>query len=115
MEQYNLPYNIKDVGKDIKKGNGTENFKKKIRILKNGSGEEYQVVGNFIHPWIKELKIELLDVVFKCFDECEEENQRSDWLEGRGVLSSLFIKSFGEEYQVLKGEGNIMARGKNLT
>ena len=33
-----------------KRGRVTENFGKKIKILKNGDVEEYQFVGNFIHP-----------------------------------------------------------------
>ena len=33
------------------KGKGIESLGKKIKILKNGDGEEYEVVGNFIHPW----------------------------------------------------------------
>ena len=37
-------------------GKGTEIFGKKIKILKNGVGEEYQCVGNFIHPWLEEVK-----------------------------------------------------------
>ena len=32
------------------KGKGNEILGKKIKILPNGVGEEYQVVGNFIHP-----------------------------------------------------------------
>ena len=28
-----------------------EIFRKKIKIFKKGVGEEYQVAGNFIHPW----------------------------------------------------------------
>ena len=33
------------------KREGDENFgREKIKILKNGGWEEYQVVGNFIHP-----------------------------------------------------------------
>ena len=43
-------FNIKMVGKNIKGGRGTEIFGKKIQDLKkNAGGEEYQVVGNFIH------------------------------------------------------------------
>ena len=44
-------HNIKAVGKNIKrgKGEGAEILMKEIMILKNGGGEEYQVVGNFIH------------------------------------------------------------------
>ena len=34
-------------GKDEK---GTEILGKKIEIKKNRGGEEYQIVGNFIHP-----------------------------------------------------------------
>ena len=33
------------------KGKGMEILGKKIKILKNGIGEEYQVLGNFILPW----------------------------------------------------------------
>ena len=47
-----LPYDIKAVGKNIKWGGGEwdGNFGKKIKIKKNGGGEENQVVGNFIQP-----------------------------------------------------------------
>ena len=31
-------------------GKGTEILGKKIKISKNGDGEEYQIAGNFIHP-----------------------------------------------------------------
>ena len=31
-------------------GKGTEISGKKIKMFKNGVGEEYHVVGNFIHP-----------------------------------------------------------------
>jgi len=35
-------------------GKGAEILGKNIKIFfKNGGGEEYQVVGNFIHPWVK--------------------------------------------------------------
>ena len=44
-KQYYLPYKIKVVGKNI-----TTILGKKIKVLQNGDGEEYQVVGNFIHP-----------------------------------------------------------------
>ena len=33
-------------------GKWSEIFGKKIKILKNGFGEEYQVVGNFIHSYL---------------------------------------------------------------
>ena len=51
-KQYHLPYNIKTVGENIKwkEGKGMEILGKKIKVLKNGGGEEYQVVGNFLHP-----------------------------------------------------------------
>ena len=39
--------NIKAVGKNIK----DENSRDENKILKNVGGEEYQVVGNFLHPW----------------------------------------------------------------
>ena len=49
-KQYHLPFNIEAVGKHIKWGKGTESLGMKIKILKSEGGEEYQVVGNFIHP-----------------------------------------------------------------
>ena len=51
-KQYHLPYDSKAVGKTIKwgRGEGNGNFWKILKILKNEDGEEYQVVGNFIHP-----------------------------------------------------------------
>ena len=33
-------------------GKGTEILGKKIKILKWGGGEEYHVIGNFIHSWL---------------------------------------------------------------
>ena len=33
-----------------KKQKRTEISEKKIKVLKNGGGEEYQAVGNFMHP-----------------------------------------------------------------
>ena len=33
-----------------KKGRVTESFGKKIKVKKNKGGEDYQVIGNFIHP-----------------------------------------------------------------
>ena len=48
-KQYHLSYNIKAVGKNIKWGGGEGG--QKIQIKKKWEGEEYQVVGNFIHPW----------------------------------------------------------------
>ena len=41
-KQYHFLYNIEAVGKNIKWG--------RIKIFKNGGGEEYQDVGSFIHP-----------------------------------------------------------------
>ena len=52
-KQYHLSFNIRDVGKDIKCGRGdwNGNFREENQELtKNGDREEYQVVGNFIHP-----------------------------------------------------------------
>ena len=51
-KQYHLPYNIKAVGKNIKMGKGMEILGKKIKIFKNGGGEEYQVVRDFYTPFI---------------------------------------------------------------
>ena len=47
-KQYHLPHNIGAIGKN----NGDEdgNFEEENKDLKYGGGEEYQVVGNFIHP-----------------------------------------------------------------
>ena len=54
-KEYHLPLNIKIVGKTIKwdRGEGDGNFGagRKSRFQKNGGGEEYQVVENFIQPW----------------------------------------------------------------
>ena len=51
MKKYPLPFNIKAVGKIIKKEKGViENLGKKIKIKNMGGGEEYQIVGNYIHP-----------------------------------------------------------------
>ena len=35
-----------------KEGKGTEIFGKRIKFIKNGGGEEYQIEGNFIQPWV---------------------------------------------------------------
>ena len=50
-KQYHLSYNIWAVGNNIKwgRGNGVGNLGKKSRFYENGGGEEYQVVGPFIH------------------------------------------------------------------
>ena len=47
-----LFYNIKAVGRlsSGEEEKGTNILVKKIKSLKNGVGEEYQIVGNFIHP-----------------------------------------------------------------
>ena len=53
-KQYNLPYDIKAVGKNIKggRGEGDGNLGKKIKIQKRvGVGEKYKIEGNFIHSW----------------------------------------------------------------
>ena len=60
-EEYNVgkgkqchpSFDIKAVGKNIEwgRGEGDGHFGEKAKILKKDSGEEYQVVGNFIHPW----------------------------------------------------------------
>ena len=54
-KQYHLSYNIKAVCKNIKweRGEGDEHFEKDNIDFKNGVGEEYQVEGNFIHPWFR--------------------------------------------------------------
>ena len=44
-----VPMILKLLGR-ISRGKVTEILGKKIKIIKNGGGEEYQVVGNFIHP-----------------------------------------------------------------
>ena len=51
-KQYHLPYNIEGVGKKIKwrKEDEHRNFGKENQDLKTWGGEEYQVIGNFIHP-----------------------------------------------------------------
>ena len=55
-KRYHLPYDIEAVGKNIKWGKGGRNFYEgNIDIDKNGGGAEYQAVGNFIHPWPKEM------------------------------------------------------------
>ena len=55
-KQYHLSrlYDIKAAGKNIKwgKGKGYKISGKKIKILKNGGGEENIVEGNFIQPFI---------------------------------------------------------------
>ena len=47
-KQYHLLYNIGAVEKNIRLGKGKEGGDG------NSSWEEYQAVGNFIHPWLKE-------------------------------------------------------------
>ena len=49
-KQYQLPYNIEAVEKNIKRGGGQKFWGRKSRFLKYGGGEEYQVAGNFTHP-----------------------------------------------------------------
>ena len=49
-KQYHLPYNIKAVGKNIKWGRRRK-FGEESENLKNVGGEEYRVIGNYIHPW----------------------------------------------------------------
>ena len=53
-KQYHHPFNIDAVGENIKLRRGeakrTDNSGKKIKIKINEGGEEYQVVGTFIHP-----------------------------------------------------------------
>ena len=51
-KQYNLPYNIKVVGKNIKwvREDGDGNFGGENQNFTNWGGEEYQVAMNFIHP-----------------------------------------------------------------
>ena len=52
VKQYHLPFNVKAVGKNIKWGRGEVdgNLGEKIKIKNKRDGEEYQVVGHFIHP-----------------------------------------------------------------
>ena len=49
-KQYNLPYNIKAVGKIIKwrRSRGTEILGNKINIFNNGGEEQNQGVGSYI-------------------------------------------------------------------
>ena len=53
-KHYHHPLNIDAVGENIKCRRGeakrTDNSGKKIKIKINEGGEEYQVVGTFIHP-----------------------------------------------------------------
>ena len=42
--------NIKAIGKNIKWGKGDGNVGEENKDKINGDGEEYQVVGSFIHP-----------------------------------------------------------------
>ena len=51
-KQYHLPFNIKALGKNIQwgKGESDRNFEEENQDLRNGDEQEYQVVGNFIHP-----------------------------------------------------------------
>ena len=53
-KQYHLPFDIKAVGKYIKRGRGEGGLKIRRRKsrLKNWGWEKNQVVGNFIHPCI---------------------------------------------------------------
>ena len=36
-----------------KRKRGQKFWGRKSRFYKNGGGEEYQVVGNFLHPWVE--------------------------------------------------------------
>ena len=49
---YHLVYNIKAVGKNIKRGRGEGegNFGEENQDLENGGGDDYLVVWNFINP-----------------------------------------------------------------
>ena len=51
-KQYHLFYNVKAVGKNIKweKEEGDGNFGEENQYFKKWGGEEFKVVGNFIHP-----------------------------------------------------------------
>ena len=52
-KQHQLLYNILAVGKNIKRGRGLKFLGRKSRFKKkNGGREEYEVVGNYIHPCI---------------------------------------------------------------
>ena len=66
-KQYNLPYNIQAIWKNIKWGRGKEdgNFWKNMKILENGSGEEHKVVWNFYR-----LLIKIIDFYFPLFYYC---------------------------------------------
>ena len=51
-KQYNLPYIMKAVGNTIKLGtggDGDENVGEENQVLRNGDGDEYQVVCNFLY------------------------------------------------------------------
>ena len=56
-KQQHLSYNIETVRKKQHVGMGMEILGKIIKILKNGNGEEYRVVGNFIHPCLEHIWI----------------------------------------------------------
>ena len=72
-KQYHTPFNIKAVRRKSRGEEGQDILEKKIKILKNGGGEEYQVAGNFIHLWkvnmITFLKVIILQGKQFCFDK----------------------------------------------
>ena len=57
-KQYHLSYDITALGKDIKLGRissceeGQKIWGRKSRLREMAQGEEYQVVGNFKHPFL---------------------------------------------------------------
>ena len=53
MKKYIFSFNIKAARNNIKWGRGEEwKFGEENQNLNNGVGEEYQVVGNYIHYWM---------------------------------------------------------------
>ena len=68
-KQYDLTYNIEAVGKNIKWLKGVGDF---WEDLKNRSGKEYKVTGNFIHPWY--LYIMYLVLYLDCVVDSTEES-----------------------------------------
>ena len=67
--------NSEAIGKNIKwwKGDGDGNFAEENKDLKYRGWEEYQVVGNFVHPcvFIKTINLVLYDLAINALTELE--------------------------------------------
>ena len=61
---------------------------KKIKILGNGDGEEYQVVRNFNHPWL--FQVHMLSQIY--FNLAPEERDRIRKLEMFDEFEEFFLK-----------------------